>query len=133
MAYPDALVFKIDEHTDSGEVDTTMYIWHDASEGSYFIRGKRLDTVNNKFKEYSFKCESVFHLVDFIGFAIDKYNKLSYTLSNYENLPETSDEIDFGFLTEGWSKSREISGYDDMKFSKKRLLKVFRMMRGVYN
>ena len=132
MSYPDALVFKIEEHDDSG-IDTTMYIWHDDLTGCYYIRGKRGCLQGGKYEEYSFMCESVFHLVHFIEFTVDVCNDLSYTLLNSKNLPESSDDITFQFLVSEDCKSCEISGYDNIKFSKKRLLKIFRMMRGVHN
>lgn len=133
MSYPDALVFKIVDTDQCGKPDNVMYIWHDSATGCYYIRGKRTNGIIREYNEYSFCCVSVFHLVDFISFAVDRLSDLSYTLYNFENLPEDSDEITFEFLTDQDHYSREISGYDTMKYSRKRLAKIFRMMRGVHN
>jgi len=82
---------------------------------------------------YAFDCEFAHDLADFIQFLIDKDNDISYILYNYDNLPKISNDIDYDFLHTYDDKTYEISGYDNMKFNRKQLIKHLRMLRNVYN
>jgi hypothetical protein len=131
---PDTLVLKIIEHdVDLKKPDTTLYIFYDKSIHRYVIRGQRRETSTLKSCTYSFECEFAKDLVDFIKFLIDKENKVSYILYNYDNLPLTSNETTFEFLKEFDDKVYEISGYDNKKLKRKYLLKNLRMLRNIFN
>ena len=129
----DCLVLKIEEHDiDTKELDTTLYILYDKNESHFVIRGKRFSKVMDSCT-YSFNCEFAKELADFISFVMCKKNQWSYSLYNYDNLPQTSDEISYDFLKNHDSRVYELSGYDRQKFKRKELLKRLRMLRNVFN
>jgi hypothetical protein len=131
---PDTLVLKIVEHDiDLNRPDTTLYILYDKKEHKYIIRGKRFETKRVESYSYSFNCEFARDLADFIQFLIDRENDISYILYNYDNLPETSNEIDYDFLYTYDDKKYEISGYDNKKLHRKELVRNLRMLRNIYN
>ncbi len=133
FAVPDTLVFKIVEHdVDLNRPDTTLYVLYDKATHRYVIRGKRND-VNIKSCTYSFECEFANDLVDFLEFILDYENTYSFILYNYDNLPETSNDITFEFLKDNDSIDYELAGYDYQTFNRKNLLKYLRMLRNVFN
>jgi len=131
---PDTLVLKIIEHdVDSGRPDTRLYVLYDKKEHKYIIRGKRFETKTMASCSYSFDCECANDLADFIEFLIEKENDISYILYNYDNLPVTSNEINFDFLYTYDDRVYEISGYDNIRLRRKELLRNLRMLRNIYN
>jgi len=130
----DCLVLKIAEHVD-GELDTTLFILYDNNEETYLVRGKRSDVFGKpEMVAYSFYCKCASELIDFIGFVICKKSKISYTLYNYDDLPNDSDDIDFEYLKElDGDIAYELAGYDNKNFNKKEILKFLRMLRNVFN
>ena len=131
---PDTLVLKIVEHdVDLNRPDTTLYVLYDKKEHKYIIRGKRFETRKMESCSYAFDCEFAHDLADFIQFLIDRENEISYIVYNYDNLPETSNEIDYDFLYTYDDKVYEISGYDNKKLRRKELIRNLRMLRNIYN
>jgi hypothetical protein len=128
------LVLKIEEYSD-GDIDTTLFVLYDVNESQFLIFGKRSEVFGKPEPvPYSFKCNYAEDLADFISFAICKKNKWSYTLYNYDNLPENSDDITFEYLKEyDGDISYEISGYDNKNYSRNYLVKSLRMLRNVFN
>jgi hypothetical protein len=130
---PDTLVFKIVEHNVIlNRPDTTLYVLYDKVTHRYVIRGKRNDSRVDSCA-YSFECKHAKDLVYFLEFLLDKTNSFSYILYNYDNLPETSDEITFEFLKQYDSRVYELSGYDNEIYDRKDMLKKLRMLRNVFN
>jgi hypothetical protein len=131
----DTLVLKIEEVEEHNgvQVDTRMFVFYDHYDGCYHIRGERSPTRNVSYQAYSFRCDTLITLVDFIRFAISKENILNYTLYNYEELPTNSDEINYEEMAWHQSISREIAGYDNRKFTRKGLKRVLKLLRNVYN
>lgn len=133
-AVPDCLVFKIEEYdTTVKELDTTVYILYDKEEHKYVVRGRRRHTPEHLSCTYSFDCEYANDLVDFLKYIICKENTINEVLYNYDNLPATSSEITFEFLQENDERTYEISGYNGLKCTRKRLLRNLRMLRNVFN
>lgn len=132
---PDTLVFKIEEYEDYKNklIDTTLYILYDTRSERYVIRGKRRWTSNLTFCPYSFELESARDLVDFIELIICSKNSVSYSLYNYDNLPNESNNITYEFLNECDDRAYEISGYDNQKLKRSVLLKYLRSLRNVFN
>jgi len=130
----DCLVLKIEEHID-GELDTTLFVMYDNNEDTYLVRGKRSNVFGKpETVPYSFYCNYASELIDFIGFVICKKSKISYTLSNYDDLPNNADEIDYQYLKElDGDNAYELAGYDNKNFNKKEILKFLRMLRNVFN
>ena len=131
---PDCLVFKIEEYdTTVKELDTTVYILYDKEEHKYVVRGRRRYTPEHPSCTYSFDCEYANDLVDFLRYIICKENTINEVLYNYDNLPASSSEITFEFLQENDERTYEISGYNGLKCTRKRLLRNLRMLRNVFN
>ena len=130
----DCLVLKIEEYSD-GDIDTTLFVLYDVNECQFLIFGKRCEVFGKPEPvPYTFKCNYAEDLADFISFAICKKNKCSYTLYNYDNLPENSDDITFEYLKEhDGDLSYEISGYDNKNYNRNYLVKSLRMLRNVFN
>jgi len=130
----DCLVLKIEEHVD-GELDTTLFILYDNNEETYLVRGKRSNVFGKpETVPYSFYCNYASDLIDFINFVICKKSRISYTLSNYDDLPNNVDEIDYQYLKElDGDIAYEIAGYDNQKYNKKEILKLLRVLRNVFN
>jgi hypothetical protein len=129
----DCLVLKIEENdTDTKDLDTTLFILYDKKEHEFVIRGKRF-SKNMDSCTYSFNCEFAEELADFISFVICKKNKWSYSLYNYDNLPNTSSDISYEFMSDNSSRIYELTGYDYEKYDRSKLLKHLRMLRNVFN
>lgn len=128
---PDCLVFKIEEiQFETGIKDTTIYIIYDKKNHKYLIRGTR---KKNQSCTYSYDCECAHDLADFIEYLICPDNKINEILYNYDNLPENPNEITFDFLNNFDHVDYEISGYNNEKLKRNRLLRNLRMLRNIYN
>jgi hypothetical protein len=132
----DTLVLKLEEYDSSNhELDTVLYIFYDSRTDHYVIRGKRIDTLTWKSHCYSFECEvsKIYDLIDFIQLLIDKGNYISFTLYNYDNLPEYSNDVTYEFLKENDDVRYEIVGYDKLKPTRSKFVKYLRVLRSVFN
>jgi len=132
--FPDCLVFKFEEvEFDTGKIDNTMYVIYDKKNHKYLIRGRRDMTQIYQSCTYSYECEHVHDLADFIKYLICSNNKVNEILYNYDNFPEDPNEITFEFLNENDHMDYEISGYNNIRLKNKRLLRNLRMLRNIYN
>jgi hypothetical protein len=130
----DCLVFKLEEvESITEKIDTTLYIIYDKKNSKYLIRGSR--RLSSKYEPctYSFECEFAHELADFIEYLICPKNRINEILYSYDNLPEDPNEITFDFLNEYECEDVEISGYNDFKLKRRRLLRNLRMLRNVFN
>jgi len=129
----DCLVLKIVEFDlDTQKSDTELYIIYDNTNGHFMIRGKRRNTRKITSVPYSFNCDTAADVYDFIEITLCRFNPISYTLYNYDNL---TDDNTFEFLHRCNDPAYEIVGYDNILLSnnKKHILKVLRSLREVYN
>jgi hypothetical protein len=130
----DCLVLKIEEReTDVEILDTTIYVIYDKKERNYVVRGKRRVTNNIDACTYSFMCKDHRDLADFLSFVICKENLWTYVLYNYDNLPYDSNDITYEFLKEYESNVYELTGYNNLDYSRKGLCSILRMLRNVFN
>jgi hypothetical protein len=130
----DCLVLKIEERDQvTEELDTTIYIIYDKKDHNYVVRGKRNDCKNIEACTYSFVCNYARDLVDFLSFIICKKNRWTYVLYNYDNLPYDSNDITYEFLKEDESNVYELTGYNNVKYNRKNLSTILRMLRNVFN
>ena len=84
---PDCLVLKIEEiDYNTKKVDTTVYIFYDANEMNYVIRGHRQSTKKFNNCIYSFVCEEAKDLADFLQYIMCPKNIVNDVLYNYDNL-----------------------------------------------
>lgn len=130
----DCLVFKLEEFdVDRKEIDTTLYVLYDKKNHRYLIRGRRRWSPMHQSCTYSYECEFAKDLVDFIQYLVCPHNKVNEILYNYDNLPEDPSEITFEFLNEYDHSDYEITGYNNEKLIRARLLRNLRMLRNVFN
>ena len=130
---PDCLVLKIEEYdSETYELDTTVFLLYDKKERQYVIRGKRRLTKMHDSCDYSFVCNKIDDLVDFLGFVICKKNLWTYVLYNYNNLPYDSNDITYDFLSV-ISPVYELTGYNKQKYNRNKLLTNLKMLRNVFN
>jgi len=132
---PDTLVLRLVEYdVDTRMADTMLYLMYDNKNETYIIRGLRNATRTvTRPLEYSFQCDDVNHLANFIQFVVCKENKVSYIMYNYTNLPDSSNDITYHFLEENRNVYYEIAGYDDCKVERPQLVNILQMLRTVYN
>jgi hypothetical protein len=131
---PDCLVLKIEEvEYISNLIDTTLYVLYDKSRHVFVVRGRRRLTPNSQSSTYSFECEFAKDLAVFIEYIICSNNTVNEVLYNYDNLPNSSNKITYEFLQDYEHVDYEISGYNNKKLRRKRILKNLRMLRNVYN
>ena len=131
---PDCLVLKIEEYyEDSLELDNSLFVFYDKKEHQYVVRGQRANSKRLKSCTYSFVCDDIYSLYDFITYVNCKENLWTYILYNYDNFPPDSNSIDYNFLRNYESLEYELTGYNKLKFKKRALLKVLNMLRSVYN
>ena len=135
FAFPDCLVLKLEEICrQTKEIDTTVYILYDSVKHNYLIRGRRKWIPNYQSCEYSYDAtNSEFNVADFLQYIICRTNTVNETLYNYDNLPSDSNEITFEFLHNYDHSDYEISGYDNKKLHRNRLIKNLRMLRTIHN
>ena len=131
---PDCLVFKFEEiEKDTGNIDTIVYVLFDQRNEKYIVRGQRKWTHKYKSCVYSFECGHICDLVEFLQYLVCSDNKVNEILYNYDNLPDESNKITYEFLHDYDHADYEISGYNDKKFSKRRLFSNLRMLRNISN
>jgi hypothetical protein len=130
---PDCLVFKFEEVEKSGKIDSTVYVIYDKRNHNYLIRGSRRCCKQYEQFAYSFECEFANDLADFIEYLFCPHNKVNEILYSYDNLPENPNDITFDFLKEYECPDIEISGYNDIKLKRHKLLRNLRMLRNVFN
>ena len=128
--YPtDCLVLEIREFDiDNDTLDTRMFVLYDANEDIFVVRGKRPEH-----EAYSFYCDGLHDLSEFIKTVVCKSNFCSFILYNHDNLPLDSDDITFENLATILNTSNEITGFDNMKCKTKLLKRMLRILRNVYN
>ena len=131
---PDCLVFKLEEvDSSSKKVDTVVFILYDTKNKEYIIRGQRKKTLLHDSCTYSFVCNRIEDLVHFLQYVICKLSLVNETLYNYDNLSVNSNDITFEFLQEYENKNYELSGYNNMKLTKRRLVRNLNILRNVFN
>jgi hypothetical protein len=130
----DCLVIKIEEVFD-GDIDMILFILYDNNEEYYLVTGKRnYKNENPQPIPYKFYCKYANELIDFISIVICKNSKINYTLYNYDDLPNNTDEIDFNYLNNLDNNiAYELSGYDNQNYNKKTIMKYLRILKNVFN
>jgi hypothetical protein len=131
----DTLVLKIEEVEEHNgvQIDTRMFVFYDHYDSCYHVRGERTCTRSVNYRPYSFRCDTLETLTDFLRFAICKQNQWCFTLYNYDDLPRNSDEITYEDMEWHQCISREIAGYDNRKLTRKGLKRILKLLRNVYN
>jgi hypothetical protein len=130
----DCLVLKLEEYDiDTKELDTNIYILYDTKNNNYVIRGRRKWTPYQQSCTYSFVCECEIELTNFLRYIICKNSNVNEILYNYNNFPWDSNNITFEFLNNYEHSDYEISGYNNKKFKKSRIIQHLQMLKNIYN
>jgi hypothetical protein len=134
MIIPDCLILKLQEvDLQTNKVDTELYIIYDQLKEKFVLRGQRYSDSHIPSNVYSFECSNQKALLNFISYVICKNSIINETLYNYDNLPQDSATISFDFLKIHEHVDYEVSGYNNIKFNKKRLRKLFNILLNVFN
>jgi hypothetical protein len=118
------------------EIDTTLFILYDKNENYYVVTGERSQVCGKPLPvSYKFYCKFPAQLFDFISIVICEKSKINYTLYNYNDLPEYSQNIDYQYLKKLLDNNSgyELAGYDNKNFNKEEILKYLNMLKNVFN
>ena len=130
----DCIVLKIVEtEFNSRETDNTIYLLYDTLKREYVIRGIRTSSSTTEFDPYSFRCQQMKPVCDFLSLVIDNNNIVSYSMYNLNDLPLYSDDITHELLEESCYKVNEIVGYDNLHFNMKTLRKYVGIVSELFN
>lgn len=114
-------------------IDTRLFIGWDEQNDDFFIRGRRQDRNSRDFVPFAFHCETSHELYDFIKFTMSN-NRANVILYNFNNTDKINiDELTYEFFENLIDKNYEISGYDDIRLNRSRIVKYLRMLRNTYN
>ena len=128
-----------DDPENFDSVDTRVFVTYDADSDTYIINGKRVDVFSRrgrnktKFQPFMFCVNASDDVANFIFTIFDKDSKMSYTLYNYNNLPEDACSMTYEFMESNMDKRYEIAAYDNSHVKKSLIRKLVRMSRLVYN
>jgi len=112
-----------------------MFILYDYYEKSYLIKG-----LNNLSNDFSFRCNHVDDIYNFIEFMFHSQNQLSILLHNYKEIPYETKNIYFEFLNDVFdnnpydcnilvSKTIDLKQFSSMELIKEQL----RVCKNFYN
>lgn len=133
---PDCLVLKLESvEPTNKEILSVVYILYDTKNQNYVIRGQQKQTLNYISRTYSFLGDDIDDIADFLLYVIFncKSNLVNKTLYNYDNLSYNSNNITYEFLENYDHKDYELSSWNNINLSKKRLIRNLRLLRNVFN
>jgi hypothetical protein len=145
LQFDSSLVLCIEECEDSSyelgnmptdKVDNVMFIYWNASENTFCIKGKRQNIGKRDYPPYSFCLDTIDLVIDFIS-SLTSDNIINATLYNYNNIDSQEDVylLDYEFFESNKDTNYELAGYDGivLKKSKKRIATFLRMVKEAYN
>ena len=128
-----------DNPDDYESIDTRIFVSYDHESKSYVINGRRLDVFSKSgrnrtnFKPFMFCVKESADVAEFIYTIFNKKNMMSYTLYNYNNLPEDACELTYDFMESNMDREYEISAFDNVGIKKAIIKRVVRMARHMFN
>jgi hypothetical protein len=126
-----------DDNFDS--IDTRLFVTYDSVSQAYILNGKRIDVVSKRgrnktnFQPFMFCAKDSSDIADFILLTFSKNSKMSYTLFNYNNLPEDACDMTYDFMEKNMDKKYEIAAFDNVLIRRAMIKRVVRMSRVMYN
>ena len=100
------------EYDNENEEINLTYIFYDHNLRTFGIRGGYMSRGR---KSYSFYCNNVTGVTNFVKTLSDKFNKLSICLVKFDQLYNVSDDIVFANLVSHDIRTNEIVGFDFWK------------------
>ena len=141
----DNLVLKLEE-VDSDldkRVLTSCYVAYDHNESEYYVCGKKHGKRGGVgWEDFKFYCKKRKHMVEFLRYIIGDLSvstspKINHILYNYKNLDlngekeHNKDFIDYYVLEEQEDINSELAGYDGVRFNKRWLLPLLKMLKNI--
>jgi len=108
----DSLICKVVEYDNENKEINLTYVFYDHNLRTFGIRGGYMSRGR---KSYSFYCNNVTGVTNFIKTLSDKFHKLSICLVKYDQLYDSSDDIVFADLLSHDIRTNEIVGFDFWK------------------
>ena len=110
-------------------IDARLFIGWCHETATFFVRGRRDDTLTSNYVPYAFHCILECDLYNFIKFVLGESNS-NIILYNFNNIIQTNvDEITYEFLENNMEQNYEIAGYNDFKLKRSDCLTYLRMLR----
>lgn len=137
----DNLVLKLEEvDSDSNRILTSCYVAYDHTEAEYYVCGKKHG--NAGWEDFKFYCKKKNHMVEFLRYIIGDVTvscapKINHILYNYKNLDLNGDEehskdfIDYYVFEEQEDANSELAGYNGVRFNKRWLLPLLKMLKNL--
>ena len=121
-----------DDDNETSPIDTRLFIgW--SRDNYFFVRGKRQDYIMGRYVPFVFHTDSVKDLCNFIELTIGLSN-MNIILYNFNNMIDLKDkELTYEFFDEQLDKNYEISAYDKISFTQKKLINYLRMLKCARN
>jgi hypothetical protein len=108
----DSLICKVVEYDEVNKEVNVTYIFYDHNLTAFGIRGGYMSRGR---KSYSFYCNNISGVTNFIKTLSDKFHKLTICLVKYDELYNVSDDIVFSDLISNDIRTNEIVGFDFWK------------------
>jgi hypothetical protein len=108
----DTLICKVVEYDNENKEINVTYIFYDHNLTAFGIRGGYMSRGR---KSYSFYCNNISGVTNFVKTLSDKFHKLTICLVKYDELYDTSDDIVFADLISNDVRTNEIVGFDFWK------------------
>lgn len=129
--YRDTLVFKLGE-LDEGITDMNIYVVYDYERDTYVVYGSRMsdDSPSGLFRPFAFEFECEHDVYYFIRKIVGTgtHGRFNYELYSLSGLPTNMDDINFHLLNNFVSRTRELAAFDNMRFSKTRILEYLQLI-----
>jgi hypothetical protein len=108
----DTLVLKIVENDNYNREVLRVYVFYDHKLDTYGIRGGYNTTNTRRFAKFSFYCDSLCNVTEYLHMLFDKFDGLTVALVNYPDLPIDSNDITYHLLKDYDVRINETVGYD---------------------
>lgn len=129
----DTLVLKIVESDEYNHEVLRVYVFFDHKLNTYGIRGGYSTTNTNRFAKFSFYCDSLCNVSEYLHILFDKFNSLTVALVNYPNLPIISNDITYHLLKDYDCRINETVGYDYTRKEPMIYRSYLSILKNVYN
>ena len=130
----DTLVLKVIETDDDLECEALrMYVFYDHKLRTYGLRGGYTATNTNKSANFSFYCDDINNVCDYMHTIFDMFDSLTIALMNYPDLPVISDRITYNVLLDQDKRINETVGFDYHKNDKVTYRRYLNILKNVYN
>ena len=118
----------------------TIFVTYDFESETFVVYGKRKDHFSKRegifktnFEPFFFRTDTVRDTYMFIRFVVGKESLCSYTLYNYNNMPVTTDTVDYYFMENNTALNYELVAYDNVTVKQGELSNIIQLLRQTFN